>query len=175
MGGEPQEKRRKFPRFLGEIALVLVLVYGIGRYQTRNHPRGLPPNVALTVDGEGTASPANLSDFRGKPTLVVVWAPWCGVCKAEADNVARAKRWLGDRANVVTVAAAYENVDEVRAFAKAHDLPTPVLLAPPDFPKAFGIQAYPTVFVLDAAGNLVGSAQGYTTTFGLVVRALTAG
>lgn len=76
---------------------------------------------------------------------------------------------------MVTVAAAYENVDEVRAFAKAHDLPPPVLLAPPSFPKAFAISAYPTVFVLDAAGNLVGSAQGYTTTFGLVVRALTAG
>jgi thiol-disulfide isomerase/thioredoxin len=174
VGGEPREKRRTVGRLLGEIALVLVLVYGIGRYQTRNHPRGLPPNVALTADSD-TPRPANLADFRGKPTLVVVWAPWCGVCKAEADNVARAKRWLGDRANVVTVAAAYENVDEVRAFAKAHDLPTPVLLAPPDFPKAFAISAYPTVFVLDAAGNLVGSAQGYTSTIGLVVRALTAG
>ena len=92
---------------------------GIG---SRPYRLTVPVEVDVTVTEDGDnwqlASRTELAqtDFRLKPFSMFV-----GSLKV---------------ADVVTVAAAYENVDEVRAFAKAHDLPTPVLLAPPSFPKA---------------------------------------
>lgn len=162
-------RERRLVRFGVEGALLVVAVAAIGAWQTRNHPRGTPPPVALrTLEG----APASLAAWRGRTTLVEVWAPWCGVCKVQTDNLARAHRWLGGRANVISVAASFESEAEVRAAMRAHDITVPVLLADARFTQQMRVSAYPTVFVLDADGRVVSSLQGYTTTLGLVLRAL---
>lgn len=148
---------------------MLALVLAVGAYQTRNHPRGPAPEVSLrTLDGAPTA----LSAWRGRTTVVEVWAPWCTVCKVQTDNLARARRWLGARAQVISVAAAYEDVADVRRAVRAQRLDVPVLLGDDAFTRRMGVRAFPTVYVLDAQGRVVSSAQGYTTTLGLVLRAL---
>lgn len=150
---------------LGMLALVLV----IGAYQTREHPRGPAPEIPLrTLDG----APSALSAWRGRTTVVEVWAPWCTVCKAQTDNLARARRWLGSRAHVISVAAAYEDVADVRRAMRAQGITVPVLLGDEAFTQRMRVRAFPTVYVLDAQGRVVSSAQGYTTTLGLVLRAL---
>lgn len=46
---------------------------------TAPHPGFLAPDFTLnTPEGE----PYSLSDFRGQPVLVFLWASWCSVCKA---------------------------------------------------------------------------------------------
>jgi len=159
-------------RWAVDLSVLAMLVVGIGLYQTRNHPRGPAPTYTFTTLEQGTAS---FASFAGKPTLVAVWAPWCGVCKAESDNVSRARAWLGDRAHVVSVSTAYNDVSEVRKYMAAQGVDYPVLLAQDDFQKLMHIEAFPTVFVLDSQGRIVSSMQGYTTTLGLVLRTLWAG
>lgn len=151
---------------LSVLALVLAVV---GAFQTRNHPRGDAPAYVFTTLEGGTVS---LASMQGKPTLVAVWAPWCGVCKAESGNVSRVYRWLGSRANVVSVATGYGQVAEVQNYMQAQGVDYPVLLARDDFQQVMRISAFPTVFVIDAQGRIVSSMQGYTTTFGLLFRTL---
>ena len=79
-------------------------------------------------------------------------------------------RLVGDRAHVVTVASAYENVEEVRAYLRARGADYPVLLADADWVARFGVTAYPTVYFLDTGGKVQKSAVGYTTTLGLLLR-----
>ncbi len=151
---------------LSVLALALVV---IGAFQTRNHPRGdAPAYVFNTLEG-GTVS---LASMQGKPTLLAVWAPWCGVCKAESGNVSRVHRWLGARANVVSIATGYGQLSEVQGYMQAQGVDYPVLLARDDFQQVMHISAFPTVFVLDAQGRIVSSMQGYTTTLGLLFRTL---
>ena len=159
-------------RWAVDLTVMLAIVLIIGAFQTRNHPRGAAPGYTFTTLDQ---APVELSSLAGKPTLLAVWAPWCGVCKAESGNVSRAHAWLGDRANVVSVATAFNDVSEVRQYMSAQGVDYPVLLAQEDFQRVMHVEAFPTVFVLDSKGRIVSSMQGYTTTLGLVFRTLWAG
>lgn len=159
-------------RWAVDLSVMLALVLAIGAFQTRHHPRGVAPAYTFSTLEQAKVTLASLA---GKPTLLAVWAPWCGVCKAESGNVGRARAWLGERAHVVSVATAFSDVSEVRAYMTAQGVDYPVLLAQEDFQRLMHIEAFPTVFVLDSQGRIVSSMQGYTTTLGLVWRTLWAG
>jgi thiol-disulfide isomerase/thioredoxin len=154
-------------RWALDLAIMLAIVLGFEAFQTRAHPRGPTPAVTLrSFDGASSS----LTAYAGKPTLVAIWAPWCGVCKLTAPNVARARDWLGADAHVISVAASFRTVDEVERYVQENQVDGPVLLGDRDFQRALGVQAFPSFFVLDAQGRIVMSAQGYTTTFGLWAR-----
>jgi thiol-disulfide isomerase/thioredoxin len=159
-------------RWAVDLSVLFVILFAVGLFQTRNHPRGAAPPYTFSTFDQG---PVTLSSFAGKPTLLAVWAPWCGVCKAESGNVSRARSWLGDRANVVSVATAFNDVAEVKQYMAAQGVDYPVLLAQDDFQQVMSVQAFPTVFVIDSQGRIVSSMQGYTTTLGLIWRTLWAG
>ncbi len=159
-------------RWTVEFGVLGAMLVAIGAYQTRNHPRGRPPEVALsTLDGK----PVRLAQYAGKPTLVAVWAPWCGVCKMDGDNVSRVRDWLGDRARVISIAAAYGERSAVDHYIREQHVDYPVLLAGPDFQQQLGVRAFPSFFVIDETGRVTTSTQGYTTTLGLWLRVLLVG
>ena len=81
-------------------------------------------------------------------------------------------RWAGDRGRVVSVASAYGDVAEVRAYMKEHEVAYPVLLGDDETVRAFRVEAFPTVYFLDAEGRIKRSVAGYTTTGGLLARLL---
>lgn len=156
-------------RWVVDLSVLLVILLAMGAFQTRNHPRGEAPAYTFTTLEQAKVTLASLA---GKPTLLAVWAPWCGVCKAESGNVSRAHAWLGSRANVVSVATAFNDVSEVRQYMADQGVDYPVLLAQDDFQQLMNVQAFPTVFIFDSQGRIVSSMQGYTTTLGLVLRTL---
>jgi thiol-disulfide isomerase/thioredoxin len=54
---------------------------------------------------QGLAGPSRkLSEFRGKPLVINVWASWCGPCRAEMGSLERLyRRYGGKRFNVIGV------------------------------------------------------------------------
>jgi len=161
-------RTRRSVRWTVEALLLVVLVAVIGAWQTRRHLSGVPPPAfALAALDGGTVTSSALI---GKPTMLVLWAPWCGVCKAQADNVARVHRWAGDKAHVVSIAFAYQAKDEVRRVADEERLEVPVLLGTEALSEALRVEAFPTVYFLDDAGRIKRSAAGYTTTLGMLWR-----
>jgi len=160
---------RRWFRWTRDLLVLAALLLAIGAWQARGHVRGPPPEVALrTLEG----APASLASLRGKPAMVAFWAPWCGVCGAQSRNVGWARRLAGDRARVISIATSFEDVAQVQAYMTDHGVEYPVLLGGDDAVKAFKVEAYPTLYFLDAEGRITGSVAGYTTTAGMLARLL---
>lgn len=155
----------------GEALLFAGVFFAVHTWQTRG----------LMAPGDEAMAPATalpdlagqlrtLEEFRGRPTLVYFFAPWCGVCAASADNLSRLSRWREDRVNVVLVALDYEAPGDVADYARRHELDMPVLLGEPATGRQWRIPGYPTYYVLDSGGRIRQRDFGYSTTLGLVWR-----
>ncbi|HSN90420.1 MAG TPA: TlpA disulfide reductase family protein [Anaeromyxobacteraceae bacterium] len=163
-------RAKRWFRWSLDAALLVAVFLVLGAWQTRGHlDRGEAPALVLpSLSGE----PVALASLRGKPTLVAVWAPWCSVCRAASDNLGRVERIAGLRVRVVSIAAAYEDEEEVRRYVREQGLEHPVLLADDGAVQALRVGAFPTYYFLDAEGRVKGSAAGYTSTLGMLARLL---
>jgi hypothetical protein len=162
-------RERRAVRWSVELAAFALILGLVSAWQTRHHRRGALPAIALrTLDGRSSDL---ASVVGGRRTLLYVWAPWCTVCKLESANVDRLEGWIGDRARVVSLATEYASVGDVKGYVERAGAHYPVYLAP-GVAETLGVSAFPSIFVVDAQGNLVRSVTGYTTTFGLFWRLL---
>ena len=58
-----------------------------------------PDFTVYDIDG----NPVNLSDFRGKPTIINFWASWCVYCIAEMPEFQAKFEELGDEVNFLMI------------------------------------------------------------------------
>ena len=56
-----------------------------------------------------------LSDFRGKPLLINVWASWCGPCREEMGSLERLSRRYGEQLVVIGISTD-DYPERARAF-----------------------------------------------------------
>ena len=85
------------------------------------------PDLSLPCLGaaQGTAT-VPLRRLTGRPTVVNLWASWCGPCREELPALARLSRTAGDRLRVVGVASLDVPANSV-SFASETRLPFPSL------------------------------------------------
>ncbi|MDY7227184.1 TlpA family protein disulfide reductase [Hyalangium rubrum] len=163
-------RKRWWVRWGVDLALFALLFMAVMAWQTRHLPgSGTPaPDFQLrSLSGEQV----RLSDLRGKPVLLVFWAPWCSVCKAESSNLAALRRMVGDWAHVVTVAVAYEDEADVRRFVQDWDADYPVLLGGDSgLTRSFRVDRFPTLFVLSPEGRIDQATIGYSPRLTLLWR-----
>ena len=87
------EAKRRWPRWLLELAIALLVLLLLQAWMTRDAPRGPAPEITgVLLDG----TPVRLADLRGKPALVHFWATWCPICGLGQDTIdaLRGPTWL---------------------------------------------------------------------------------
>lgn len=158
--------RKKYLGWLRNLLVFLVLVYAVEYWQSRHLMRGVLPDD-LRLESLPTI-PGNTRSLWSpeRYTVVYVFAPWCGVCRASADNIDR----LPDRFHKVSLALSWEKPEEVTAFIEKTGLKTEVLLGRDKEEAVLGIEAFPSYLVIDKEGRVVKAWSGYTSTFGLVLK-----
>lgn len=155
-----------------ETALLIAAVVAVQLWQTRGLPAGAaPPLAGMRSDGAATS----LVEFQkpgggntaNKPVLVVFWATWCGVCKAEEHNiVAVAQDWP-----VFSVAMQSGDAAAVTKHLQERGVPFPALVDSEGVnAAAWRIGGVPTHFIVDANGKVRFRVVGYATEWGLRAR-----
>lgn len=153
---------KRWKRWTIELLIIAAVFGGITTWQNSGLASGKAPPLAGTrTDG------AQMKVSAGETALVVFWATWCGVCKAEARNIeAVAQDWP-----VISVAMQSGERDEIADYLKERDLKLPAIADDDsDISEAWGVRVVPAHFVVDAAGNIRFRVVGYTTKWGLRAR-----
>lgn len=112
------------------------------------------PGLYLNVLGGGDW---RLEEQRGQVLLINVWATWCKPCRNEMPELARLHREYGPRGfSVVGVSTdPVRKEPEVRSMVEELELPFPILLDPDmETTHDWGVDGYPTSFVIDAEGGV---------------------
>lgn len=104
------------------------------------------------------------TDLPGKPSLMVFWATWCGVCRAEMPSLNALQEKYGDRVNFVAVnhegSGPRQARATVRSFMEHNPVALPVAIDDGRTSRAFRVRALPHVVLLDREGNIQHVHQG---------------
>lgn len=101
------------------------------------------------VEGKGTI---DLSDYSGKPTVVVFWASWCPHCQNELPVLQKLYTDLKDKGvNVVGVSADF-TIDNARNFIKSRHITFPNAYAGTSAGHKvlddYGVRGIPAVYII---------------------------
>jgi len=156
---------KNWKKWLLEALAVIAVVVAVQLWQARGLPEGQAPALAGTgIDSKPLDLAEVVRAAGGKPVLVVFWATWCPVCKAEDGNL----QSVAADHPVLTVAMQSENVaghmrERDLSFAAIDD-PDAALAA------AWKVRGVPSHFIVDGAGNVRFRVVGYATGWGLRAR-----
>jgi cytochrome c biogenesis protein CcmG, thiol:disulfide interchange protein DsbE len=118
-----------------------------------------PPYAARTIAGDTV----RLSDLRGHPVLLNVWATWCIPCRKELPELQALHTQLAPRGlQVVGVSVDEGNDDDaVRDFAREFGITYTIVRDPATvIYSAFAIPGVPATFLIDRTGKVAWRIMG---------------
>ena len=111
---------------------------------------------------QGLSGPSRkLSEFRGKPLLINVWASWCGPCQQEMGSLERLARSKGGKQFIVIGISTDDYPEAAQAFLKryrtsfSHFIDNRLLLE-----NMLGADHLPLTLLVDAQGHVLGKYVG---------------
>jgi len=131
----------------------------------RSHA-GTPAPAFTFQDGNGR--PTSMAAFRGKPTLVNLWATWCAPCVVEMPSLDALAAREGDALNVVALSQDLDGRELVtRFFTQRNFRHLEANLDPQmEFMMSLRLGTLPTTILYDAEGKevwrMVGMAEWHS-------------
>jgi thiol-disulfide isomerase/thioredoxin len=144
--------------------LALIFAIGLGQWWTGRdlHYSPLPLDRLITLQGQ--PAPQLL---RGRPTLIYIWAEWCGICRAMQNSISA----IGQDYPLLTIAEHSGDDARVRAYLTQYGLQWPVVNDDQGvLGGLFGIRGVPVVLIVDAQQQLLLTSTGYSSEWGLRLR-----
>ncbi len=122
----------------------------IGRVDIASRGKEMPA-IPFGAPGGG---PATLTQFRGKPLMVNLWATWCAPCVAEMPTLDTMAKREADRFRLIVVSQDLEAEKVVTPFfaKKKFETLKPYLDPQNMLMTAFQTETLPTTIFFDAKG-----------------------
>ncbi len=108
---------------------------------------------AVDFTAEALSGPSrSLTDQRGRPLVLAVWASWCGPCREEVPELNKVAAFYGDDLQVLGLNTG-ETIEVAREAARSLDMAYPSLVDPDGaIAGRYQVSTVPLVLVLDRAG-----------------------
>jgi thiol-disulfide isomerase/thioredoxin len=119
-------------------------------------------SVLREASMQGISTPSRrLSDFRGKPLVINVWASWCGPCRQEMGSLERlSRRFGGKQLNVIGISTD-DYRDRAQAFVKQFNITFSNFIDHELFlENMLGADHLPLTLLIDAQGKVLGKYYG---------------
>ena len=133
--------------------------------------KNLPPAVDFQLQDQ-YGNTHTLEAYKGKTIFLNFWATWCPPCRAEMPDIQKLYESYsqeGEEALIVLGVAAPELGQEkdeegIKAFLEENGYTYPVLMdTTGELFYSYGIQSFPTTFMIDRDGNVFGYISGQLT------------
>ena len=143
--------------------LALLGLAGLTALASATTPGEVPIGGTLreaTMQGLSGAS-RKLSEFRGKPLIINVWASWCGPCQLEMASLERLSRRKGSQQFTVIGISTDDYPDAAKGFLRkfptsfSHFIDRQLLLE-----NMLGADRLPLTLLVDAQGRVLGKFYG---------------
>lgn len=133
--------------------------------EEKEEPKGVKAPDFTAYDREG--DPVKLSDYFGTPIVLNFWASWCPPCQGEMPEFEQMWQKYEGRVQFLMVNqtdGSRETVQTALEFVDRGEYTFPVLLdSGLQGAYAYGVNALPMTFFIDAEGNLITYAAGGIT------------
>lgn len=139
------------------LLLFCLLSFGLRAQQT------FPTPELMTVDRQ----PVTLANYigKGKPTVISMWATWCGPCQVELDHMKpHLEKWEGEYgANFLAISVDQRHmINRITPMVRRKGWKYNVLVDPDGkLQSTLGFKSIPTMYVLDGTGKIVKTFRGY--------------
>ena len=161
--------KKHLSSWLGTALLLIILLWGVNAWRTRDVPNVAPGFTAPMLDG----STLSLSQLRqqhpDRAIALIFWAEWCPICRTEEHSINRLIR--DKNLLIVPIATQSGSANEVRRILseRGHDW-NMLLDEQGTLLNAFGLVAVPSLLVIDSDGQIRHIQTGYTSELGMRVR-----
>jgi thiol-disulfide isomerase/thioredoxin len=118
----------------------------------RGGTTGTTPSFSLQKVSGGTLSS---DDLKGKVTVIDVWATWCGHCLDEVKIYNQLYNEFQNQDVKIVGIAVDSPLKTIPIKVKQLGINYPVLIGDGTTMQTFGVNAFPTTFVLDKDGKIV--------------------
>jgi thiol-disulfide isomerase/thioredoxin len=182
------QRRRQYRRIAYAVTAVAVVAAVVVVMTNAGNNGGKPaPTASVHVSGpvrdvplaKGDAVPSfsapalvgggqvDWSTYAGKKVVLSIWAPWCPHCQAELPVLSSVVAGHPDVSLVTIVTAiGQEPGPSPQQYMKDHNLTFPVAVddANGTLAKALGVQAFPTLYLVNSDGTVSSEKEGEVPT-----------
>jgi len=117
--------------------------------KARNH------QILVSLPSLYTLTDADFGEFTGRVVVIDCFATWCDPCVGEIPHLTEIVNNYDDsEVAVISVASSSDSEIELRQFKKDYNMDWLVARDTVGVFNKYGIQAIPTIIILDQTGNI---------------------
>ena len=116
----------------------------------------------FTLPLYNTQTVLSLDQLKGKVVVLDFWIKNCGPCIESTPHLNTLHKKFSNKKFRLLSINAYDNKEDISWFCKKHAIDYTVLMNGKAVAEQYGVNGFPTFFIIDKEGNIVYAAPGFT-------------